>query len=190
MNLHKDLIIIDIETSGVDYEKSCIVQLGAVRFTKHGKLDRSQKFSIYIKPYKKSWSTKAEQIHGLSRGFLHRNGKDLKYVLSQFNDFCDGDEEIYLAHWASSFDSEFLKSAYNLCNLKYPFSYRVFDISSIIRFHLALGNNLPLKHIGETGCANQLGITVDKKRTHDGLYDAYLSGEMLEKVIDINKEIV
>ena len=74
-----------------------------------------------------------------------------------------------------------LQNAYSFLKRDYPFHYRSFDVASIVRFELAKRKQLFMK-CGENKCARALGIEVDNAKLHDGLYDATLSGLMLEKL--------
>ncbi len=183
--LPKNLLIIDVETSGVD-EKASIIQLGAVIFTKNGRLS-SKEFSEYIIPYTLNWSEDAEKIHNISRDFLVKNGKPLEEVLEAFEEWATTleNKEIkklyWIGQWSCGFDTTFLQNAYSILGKKYPFHYRAFDIASIVRWELACRGKL-YKKCGESKCAEALGIEVEENKLHDGLYDARLSGLMLERL--------
>ena len=163
-------------------------QLGAVIFDQRGKLCNTS-FNQYIIPYTVQWSEEAFKIHKITRSFLVKNGKLLKDVIEQFEDWasCHGMFELkkkyWLAQWSGSgFDTDMLQQAYKILNKKYPFHYRTIDISSIVRFELANRGKLNVK-CGEADCADSLGIEIEKSKLHNAFYDAQLSGKMLEKLI-------
>ncbi|KKM81129.1 hypothetical protein LCGC14_1332990 [marine sediment metagenome] len=182
--LPKKLLIIDVETSGVT-ENSSIIQIGAVILDKSGRLS-SKEFSEYIIPYTINWSEDAEKIHNISRNFLAKNGKPLKQVLEAFEEWATIEnkelkKEYWLGQWSCGFDTTFLQNAYECVGMKYPFHYRAFDVASIVRWELACRGKL-YKKCGESKCAEALGIEVEDSKLHDGLYDARLSGQMLERL--------
>ncbi len=183
-NFPKDLLIIDVETTGIALNAS-IIQLGATILDKSGKVCNTN-FNQYIIPYTIHWDEKAFKIHKIEQSFLAKNGMLLKDAIEKFEDWasCHGTFELHkkywLAYWSGSgFDADMLKSSYQILNRIYPFHYRTVDISSVIRFELANRGKLNTK-CGEKECAQALGIDVDENKLHNALYDAQLSGQMLE----------
>ena len=186
-SLPKDLLIIDTETTGIASNAS-IIQLGAVIFEKSGKLCNTE-FNQYIIPYTLNWEKEASKIHKLTRPFLIKNGYQLKDAIEDFEDWanCFGMFELkkkyWLAQWSGNgFDTNMLQNAYAILKRPYPFHYRVIDISSIVRMELANRGKLKVT-CGLTDCAEALGIDVDENKLHDGLYDARLSGQLLEQLV-------
>lgn len=182
----KDLIIFDVETSGTNPETSSIIQIGAVIFDKNGKLFDKYYFNEYVKLYTNEWSEEAYNIHKIDKTFLENYGKDLETVLKLFEVWAspvwdDLKKRYWLAQWGSGFDTNMLREAYKKVNREYPFHYRSFDIASIVRFELARSGKL-FQKCGEEKCAKALGIEVFDTQLHDALYDAQLSGLMLEKI--------
>jgi len=188
MQLDRNLVIVDVETTGVDPETASVIQLGAVVFGRDGYLvDRS--FMTYIQPYRQSWSIKAQKVHGFTREFLSENGQGVGSALGKFENWlklkpeheCDS---LYVGQWGCGFDTDCLRSAYEFIGIRYPFSYRSYDIASFVRLYLASQNMLDTDcKNGEVDCAKKLGIEADHKEAHDGLYDARLSGLMLQEVM-------
>jgi DNA polymerase III epsilon subunit-like protein len=185
--LPKHLLIIDTETSGTD-ETASIIQLGAVIFHKDGYLMKEIQFDEYIIPYTLTWDEKAYKVHKIEQSFLAKKGRHLKDVLEIFEVWASSvkiglKQDYYLAQWGCGFDTTMLQNAYNYAKKEYPFHYRSFDIGSIVRFELARKGLLSGRKMGENVCAKKLGIEVNESKLHNGLYDAYLSGLMLEKII-------
>ena len=183
----KDLIIIDVESTGTS-EDSSIIQLGAVVFNKYGFLERDKRyqFNKYIIPYTLNWEEEASKIHKIGRSFLYKEGLQLKQALGLFESWISPiweylKRDYWLAQWSCGFDTNMLRNAYSFLKREYPFHYRSFDVASIVRFELAKRKKLFMK-CGENKCARALGIEVDDTKLHDALYDATLSGLMLEKL--------
>ncbi len=182
----KDLLIIDVETSGTN-ENASIIQLGAVIFDKNGKLCNTE-FNKYIIPYTLEWSQDAYKIHKIEQSFLNKNGHLLENVLKAFENWAscygmfDLKKKYWLAQWSCGFDTIMLQKAYSIIKRQYPFHYRSIDIASIVRFELANRAKLKVK-CGAKICARVLGIEINESNLHDALYDAKLAGQMLEKLI-------
>jgi len=199
-SLPKDLLIFDVETSGTDPNTASIIQLGACVFNKKGYLEKGLEggetrhliqprvsFNEYIKPYTNEWTEGAYKIHRIEKSFLENTGKDLDTVLHMFEVWAsciwaDLKKRYWLAQWSCGFDTNFLRAAYRKVNREYPFHYRAFDVASIVRFELARRGKL-FRKCGEEKCARALGIEVFDTQLHDALYDATLSGLMLEKIV-------
>jgi len=183
--LDRNLLIIDVETTGTTGDSS-IIQLGAIKFSKHGKIMNTAPFEMNIIPYTDKWDIEAERVHNISKDWLLKNGNRIETVLRCFEEWVNDDfKNYYIAQWSCGFDSTMLQLAYTQIDRKYPFSYRCYDIASIVRFYLALGNELSFskKGQGQFKCAIALGIKVEKESLHNALFDATLAGKMLEKII-------
>ena len=184
--LPKKLLIIDVETSSVNTDTASMIQLGAVIMEEDGTLTNDT-FNTYIIPYTDEWSQSAQEIHKLTPEFLNKNGVTLPIAINKFEiwasklGYHDLKKTYYTAQWSCGFDTAILQNAYKKLKEVYPFHYRSFDISSIARFELAKKGNLYMKS-GCNKCAEQLDIEVDKNKLHNGLYDAVLAGQILEKL--------
>jgi len=185
-NICKNLLIIDVESTGIAQNAS-IIQLGAIIFDKSGKLCNTS-FNQYIIPYTSNWEEEASKIHNITRPFLAKNGELLEYVIESFEDWAsknrtlDLEKTYWLAQWsATAFDTNMLRQAYKIIGKKYPFHYREISIDSIVRFELANRGKLNVK-CGLKDCAEALNISIDSNKLHDGLYDAQLSGKILEQL--------
>jgi DNA polymerase III epsilon subunit-like protein len=182
----KDLLIIDVESTA-GHTKASIIQLSAWIFDKSGKLCATH-FNQYIIPYTLEWEEGAYKVHKIERSFLAKNGMLLKDAIKSFEDWasCHGMFELkkkyWIGQWGCGFDTGILQHAYDILGRKYPFHYRSIDVSSIVRFELANRGKLGVK-CGESVCAEQLGIDVNHNKLHNALYDAQLSGQMLEQLV-------
>lgn len=184
--LDRDLIIIDVETTGVSIENSSIIQLGATAFSRNGKHIKDYEFSRFVKPYKDEWNLQAYTVHKIDRSFLLEKGRDILETLTEFNFWISQIGKpytVYLSQWSASFDSTMLELAYKYCGLKYPFSHRVYDVASFVRLYLASRGGLDKIKIGLADCCEIFGVKIDNDKCHDALYDATITAKLLEKVI-------
>lgn len=178
--LDKDLLIIDVEATSVDVDKASIIQLAAVRFKKDASLIEPL-YSSYVKPYTDDWDYTAHQVHGITQDFLAKKGKDIDTVILEFEQAVGRTKGYYLAQWTCGFDTTMLQNAYKAINYHYPFSYRAFDIASIVRVHLAcLGFN---PNDGLAKCCRKLGIDTREFKQHNATDDALYAGMALQKII-------
>lgn len=89
LNLTSNIVSIDIETSGLDKNNARIIQIGGVKYT--NKWKKVKEFNHYIRP-SGEWEMEpdAEEIHGLSKEFIEKNGLPLKTIYPEFIEFIDG----------------------------------------------------------------------------------------------------
>ena len=191
--LKKDLLIVDLETTGVNPETGSIIQIGAWIFSKYGYLTDFS-FSTYVAPYTREWTIGAFEVHRLEKSFLKEAGKKLNHALYLFERWVENCypnhrtpfRQVQLAQWSCGWDIRYLQKAYDRAKRKYPFGYSQLDIKSIVTFQLALEGKLPKRKkrgCGENFCAKQLNVIVEASQLHNALYDAKLSGQMLEQII-------
>lgn len=181
--LDRDLIIIDVETTGVNIENSSIIQLGAIVFSKEGYVTGNE-FSRFVKPYKSEWNLQAYTVHKIDRQFLEEKGSNILDTLNEFNAWVrkmGQYHHFYLSQWSASFDSTILELAYNHCGIDYPFHHRVFDVASFVRFYMASRGKLN-KSMGLAECCDTFGVKIDKDKCHDALYDASITALLLDHV--------
>ncbi len=184
MKLDRGLLVLDVETTGTDPETSSIIQIGVIRLS--NELDYIASFQCYVKPYTSEWTEQSQKIHNLSKEFLQEKGLDIKTALEELEKFVMYKfKDYYIAQWSSSFDISMLKSAYKKAyegtDVKFPYSYRAYDIASFVRLYLASLNLLPRKRVSLKDCAEILKIDVDNSNLHDALYDASLTSDILIK---------
>lgn len=179
----KDLIIVDLETSGVT-DKASVIQLGAFRFSKEGVLCQQEYFDTYIEPYNEEWSEDAQKIHKLEKSFVTNNGAKLNEALINFSKWTYQltNHKCYIAQWSCGFDTMMLKNAYNFAKMTYPFSYRSYDIASIVRFHLASQGKGNVSSLYE--CCRLMGLDVSNFKSHNALEDARYAGLCLTRYIE------
>ena len=184
--LDRDLIVIDVETTGTT-QASSVIQLGAVIYTRKGEL-LEHTFNAYIKPYREEWTSKAEKCHGISKDFLDKKGLEVEKALKMFDDwYCVNKKkakDYYIAQWSASFDSNRLEEAYMYSNIVYPFTYRTFDIASFVRLYLASSGRLKKNKVSLADCCEAFHVPIDRDKCHDALYDATLTAKLLKSLTD------
>lgn len=180
IKLDKDLIVLDLETSGTITESASVIQIGAVKCNPDCTLQEKEKFNLYIKPYKKYWSDEAEKIHGLSQNFLEKNGLFLQTALERFVDWVGKPKRYYIAQWSCGFDTDNLKNAFTTAKIQYPFTHRAWDIASITRTYISRYGFSTNKGCFE--CARVLGIDIRNLKNHDASDDAFIGAKCLEAV--------
>lgn len=118
-----NLIVFDLETTGLSKQTDRTVQLAAVKIDRNFKI--LDKFKSYIIPSGQWTMTPgAEVVHGLTREFIEENGKPLAEVAPDFLKFIEGCD--YVTFNGNNFDVQILWLDFAREDLELPFEGRKF----------------------------------------------------------------
>lgn len=122
-----DVVIFDVESTGIDTTKDEIIQIAAIRVSQNKELEVFEKFLklVDIKSVKDSF-----KVHGFSDLYLNENGQDAKEVLKEFAKFVEG--KVVVGHNVS-YDLSILKSQMNRMNLGFINIKGVYDTLDLSR---------------------------------------------------------
>jgi DNA polymerase-3 subunit epsilon len=139
---HKDILLVDLEFTGLDARKHDIIQLAAVLLDKKT-LKEKKSFDTYVRPRSfKNWDPEATKIHKI-RPALLKNSPPIAAVLKQFNKTFPG--PVILSYYGGTLDVEFLRENYARIKKPYPFNYHVFNIWGLFFVFMALQKKLNSK---------------------------------------------
>ncbi len=179
----KDLLVMDIETTGLDFRKHEIIQIAGVLLDKKT-LKEKKRFESFIKP--KRWAKRDPQsmkITSITWEML-KGAPDLKTVLKQFEKTFG--TQITIAPYGTILDTLMLRVAYKECNLQYKFDYHVFDIWPLVYTYLAKKNLLKNRRrfagFSLDDAAEHFEIKVPGAR-HTALTDALVEAEILRQIL-------
>jgi len=168
----KNLIIIDVETSGLDPVKNDIIQLGAVKLNNN--YDITERFSIETKPINKNnWDKKAEKVHKISLKHLMSVAFSLKTALDFFDEWVGNPKKYLLGGWNVCFDAAFLLESYKKINKKFLFDYHFIDVNSLVYF--SQGKILKLNEAKKVFKINNYNI-------HDAMNDCISTALILKRI--------
>ena len=112
--MNKEIIILDIETTGLDIIYSEITEISAIKVNRET-LEIIKEFS-YLVDIKGVVPDSIKKLTGIDNDLISKNGKGIKWVLNKLSSFC-GNREIY-AHYAP-FDKKFIRNALSENNIDY-----------------------------------------------------------------------
>ena len=174
-------VVIDIETSGVDYQKNAILEIAAVSvdFDETGLLKPSGDFACHVTPFEGARLDKeALEITGIDP--FHPFRFDIKEhdALTQLFQFVDelvkknACRRALLVGHNAHFDLSFIMAAAKRCKFKQtPFhAFTVFDTASLSG--LIFGKTVLAKALRSA----KLGF--DEKQAHSAIYDAKQTAEL------------
>ena len=177
-------IVLDTETTGVGREDH-IIYLSSYEF-KNGKLNLSESFNIYIYPRKEINKNATIVNHLTNKNFHKDDFVGETQNLKKFLDFVG--ESLIFSHRAS-FDSRFLNRELIIRGLA-PIPIKRFRCTEKIFLKVApiiMPAYVQTKSSLEK-CCEFFGITTPFNKFHDGMYDAKMVGELLEKLIQKSKD--
>lgn len=135
MKENKNLVIFDVETTGISKQLDWIIQLSAIKIDKKT-LKVIDEFDSYVIPAGQ-WviNPAATEINGLTEDFIKKNGKTLKEIGPKFIEFCEGAD--MGGYNSNTFDIMFLYKDFTYSGLQFDFDNRTwYDVYvSELRLH-------------------------------------------------------
>lgn len=165
-----DIVVYDLETTGLDPETCDIIEIGAIKIEK-GKI--TKKFASFVNPGKPI-PEEASAINHITDEMVASSPK-IEDVILDFYKFCENC--IISGYNNNNFDNNFLKKAYQKAGLK-------FNSESIDVMLLARGSSLKTSNFKLTSVAAALGI--DLSNAHRAYNDAFATAKVLLKLNEIS----
>jgi DNA polymerase-3 subunit epsilon len=184
MNFNKDLLLIDIEATGLDAGRHEIIQLAGILLDKKT-LKEKEAFSSFVKPTR--WKNRDPESMAVNKIVFDqvKDAPNLKSTLEKFNKTFG--RNVILSYYVGIMDITFLQAAYKRAKMKWPFDYHTFNIWSLFYPYLAAKNQLKNKkdfsgfNLGDL--VKKFKIKVNKEQLHDALVDCRVEAEVLRKIL-------
>ena len=163
-------IILDTETSGLDYDKDRIIEVGCLELVNG--IYTGEKFHKYYKPENLIISSQSEQIHGLNNKFLS-NFKTFDEEVDSFLSFINGSQLIIhnaqfdlsmINNSLKRLSKEIIKRNETICTLE--MAKKKFPGSK---------NNL-------NALCRRFDISLESRKTHGALTDSFLLLEVFNEL--------
>lgn len=167
-----NIIVYDVESTGVDTSSDYIIQIAAIRIDRQGKL--LEKFERFIKPPISVGSS--EMVHHFSDEYLSEHGEEAKDVLKDFLAFIKG--RTIVGHNVG-FDMSMLALEVNRHQLGPIEIQGVYDTLDMYRRFYPNLLNHKLGYLAEM-------FPTEHKPNHNALYDILATGELLVHIVDEN----
>ncbi len=168
----ENVVVFDVESTGVDTAKDEIVQIAAIRLGRDGA--PKERFMKFLRPERSVGSSEA--VHGFSDEFLREKGEAPEKVLTEFLDFLRG---AWIVGHNVTYDISILTSELERLGLPEPDFPGYFDTLDVFRrFYPNLPNH-KLEFLGER-------FEVRHKSSHDAFDDVCATAELLLYAVDHN----
>lgn len=178
------MIVVDMESSGVDPHKNSLLSVGAYEFE-----NPENKFYEECRVWDGA-HIDDEALH--INGFSREEATDLKKqsdqeLLTKFIAWTESCEEKTIAGQNPSTDRDFLKYTAERYHVNWPFAHRTIDLHSVCYFHMLRREVTPPvknKHsaLNLDGILEYVGIPKEPK-PHNGLMGAKVEAEAFERLI-------
>lgn len=170
----ENIIVFDVESTGVDVTEDEIIQIAAIKLNKKGEVvDKFEKFLKNKKPVKDSY-----YVHGFSDEMLQRIGEDKEKVLKEFVEYSK--DSIIVGHNVQ-YDINILCSELERSNLGKPKFKTFYDTLDIYRRFYPSNINYKLENLSNV-------YDTKHKPSHDAMDDIIATGELLVRAI--NEKII
>lgn len=169
MRILNKVLVIDVETTGLDPSRHACIEIGAVLLDESLYIGRE--FSSLIAPWEGACiMEQAMEVNQISLEQI-RHAPLVGEVVKQFHQtFSLEKDQPLLAGWNVWFDATFLRELYRRARLTWPFSHRLLDVQSIVSFHSLLAGLSQEKAIKKF---------LNEQQVHRALADAQHTSQLL-----------
>lgn len=180
---NKDILIIDVEATGLDYQNNELIELAGVLLDKKT-LKEKKHFESFIKPVK--WSNRDPESMAVNNITWDQLAKapSLKTVIQNFEKKFG--TNVIIAPYGTIMDTAMLRVAYKKVGRKYKYDYHVFDVWPLCYLFMAkkklLVNKKRFSGFSLNDIANYFKIKVPANR-HTALADCRLEADVLRKLV-------
>lgn len=176
------MIIVDVETTGMDSRLCSLLSVGAIEFE-----NPANSFYMECRMFDGAHCEKeAQEIHGFSDSEMRDpNKKTDREVLEAFLAWMRDCKEWTIAGQNVSFDRDFLKETAYRYHIDWPLAQRTVDLHSIAYSHyVKIGKEIPQKNnhsaLNLETILEHVGVPV-KREKHNALEDAKLEAEAFSR---------
>lgn len=176
------MIIVDVETTGVDAQKNSLVSIGAVDF-----YEAERQFYGECKPWEGAEiNSRALEINGFSKETLRSKDKEIEELTAAFKEWTEEAKVKTLAGENIWFDVSFLKKAFEKSDLEWTFGRRFIDLHSLsYSNHISLDRlplNKELSRLSLDQTLQYVGMP-EEPEPHNALRGAKMEAEAFSRLI-------
>jgi len=172
MRVQNKVLVIDVETTGLDPSRHACIDVGAVLLDES--LHPVKEFSSLIAPWEGAEiMEQAMKVNKINQKRL-KTAPVIDEVVKQFHKTFRLDEvPPLIAGWNVWLDVAFVKDLYQRVQRVWPFSYRLLDVQSVLSFHLLLAGISQEKAIEKF---------LNERQEHRALADARHTAKLLQQL--------
>ncbi len=178
------MLVVDIETTGINPQKNSIISIGAVNF-KHPK----KKFYSECKIFEGAEiNLESLKINGFTKAEISFENKDKKTLRNALIEFLDWvkeqrDSDAIIAGQNPSFDRDFLIYTCERYQIRFPFTFRTIDLNTLTAFYIIKNNiNTKINSLNTNRIYTLLGMP-EEPNPHNALTGAIMEAEAFSRLI-------
>lgn len=178
------MIVVDVETTGLDPKKYSIVSIGAVDFK-----NPDRQFYAECKVWDGALvSEESLEINGFTEEQVRDTAKkSLEEITGEFKKWVDESSEVTLAGQNPSFDRDFLNDSFRRAGIDFKFAARNVDLHSVAYYdHIKKNISIPHKNghsdLSLNKIAEYAGLTEEPK-PHNALTGAKFEAEAFSRIM-------
>lgn len=178
------MIIVDVESSGVDPIKHSLLSIGAVDF-----LNPNNQFYGECRIWNGAHiMDEALAVNGFTREqALDEKKQSEESLVKSFLSWADKAEDHTIGGQNPSFDRDFIRRAAERCHINWPLAYRTIDLHTACYFHMVKREvEPPLAHkrtdLSSDKIMKYVGIPVEP-HPHNALNGAKVAAEALSRLL-------
>ncbi len=188
-----NLLIIDLETTGLDSETHGIINICAKLYNSSREV--VSVFNAWCNARDSEINLGALKVNRFTISDIRSFKSEIEVII----DFCDWllslkvNGELILGGHNISFDLGFIKSKlkkYGISGFDQVVSHRMLDTCSIGRFLVLTGILLPNTKVSLRDLAIVLGVEYDASKAHAAEYDVDLTAKVLFRMMDLTKGLI
>jgi len=183
MDFKKDILLIDLEFTGIEPGRHEIIQLAAVLLDKKT-LKEKKAFDSYIKPKKwKHRDPESMKVNNISFDQV-KDAPSLAEVIADFEKLFDP-KKVILSYYGGPLDMDFLRAAYKQVKKPFLFDYHYFNLWGVFFAYMAVSGRLKdrKKFAGFSLDDFMEEFKLTSMSRHDALEDCRIEAEVLRRVI-------
>lgn len=178
----KDILLIDLEATGVNFTKHEVIQVAAVLLDRKT-LKEKKAFVSYVRP--KAWKSrdpKAMEVNKITLATL-KDAPLPKVVAKQFLEAFPADSVI-LANYGGVFDINFLRRMIESSGFAYAYDHHIFNLWPLMYVYIAKHGKFTNKHkFAKFGLEEFIKMFKLDIQSHDALEDCRLEAEILRRIL-------
>lgn len=169
MKLPGPILLIDLETTGIDPLQYSICELAAVWLSPT--LEVQTTYTSLVKPLEISRCVDSMSVHDITEEELN-TAPSLTKVLEKLEEKTPDIRDYVVGSWGSTFDIPFLKCQYYKVGRTFPFTYLTFDMRSVAVWELSKKDKASWRGIEKALSMLNLPFDGTKHRAMDDVLNA------------------
>lgn len=180
---NKDIVLVDLEATGLDVSKHEIIQLAAVLLDKKT-LRIKSKYSSFVKPLRwKNRDPEAMKVNRIAYDSV-KSAPALKLVLKEFVSKFPPSKVIF-AYYGGPVDPDFMRAGFKKSGMQFSYDYHFFNIWGLFYTFFALKGKLTnRKRFSGFSLEDAMDyFKIKSDSRHDALEDAIIEAKILENIV-------